>query len=668
MSTLLKILVALGVDTKEYDSKMTEAQKKAQTFGKNIASVGKDLQNAGGVMTAAVTLPLLGAATAAVNFASDLEESTNKVNVVFGNSAGIITSFASNASTKLGMTQQAALESAGTFGNLFTTMGLGEQTSADMSTQLLQLAADLGSFNNLDPTEVLEKLRSGLVGEVEPLRSLSINLSQTAVTAKAMEMGLASSTEELTPAMIAQARFALILEQTKNAQGDYARTSDGLANSTRTMKAELIDAGAKIGTMLLPTALKLVNGIQKVVSWLNNLTPAGQKTVLIIAGIAAAIGPLLVVIGTLMTAIGGIVTFLSGPVAMAIGATISAALPVIAVIAAIILAVVLLHNAWKNNWGGIRDKTKKLVDAITGFWNNKLIPGVKKVIDWFKKLFNITDTASDSTTGYGETVAETEDSLNSYIDMQERLRASTQSVVDATEGAGDSLDKYTNKYKTLNDIDPSFASKILGALDDIAFKLAGGTAFQAITDKVISAFDAGKVTPAQAQGMLGELYLGEQALQVQMNNLTTWEAAQNIHENLGIPLEDAYNQVVAIKDKVDAIPKKVTMELNIYTTGVSPDLFANGYNPGTGTTVTPRATGGQMLAGNPYLVNENPITRPELFVPSTPGYMLTKQDALDAISGKGAKAGNTYILNAYTTQSPDVVQRGFGMMRTLAGA
>ena len=100
-----------------------------------------------------------------------------------------------------------------------------------MSTSLVKLAADLACFNNIDPGEALDKLRSGLVGEAEPLRQVGILLSEDAVQAKALALGLAATARELTEADKVQARYALIMEQRPAAQGDFARTSTGLANA-----------------------------------------------------------------------------------------------------------------------------------------------------------------------------------------------------------------------------------------------------------------------------------------------------------------------------------------------------------------------------------------------------------------------------------------------------
>lgn len=201
---------------------------------------------------------IVGLSAVSLKFASDLDESMNKVNVVFGDSADAVVKFSENAATALGISQARALEATGTFGNLFVTMGLGQEDAASMSTELAQLAADLASFNNIDPTEALDKLRAGLVGEVEPLRTVGVALNAAAVEAEAMRLGLVAAGDEMSEADKVQARYSLILQQTTTAQGDFARTSDGMANGMRIARAQLEDLAAKMGTMLMPIALKVL--------------------------------------------------------------------------------------------------------------------------------------------------------------------------------------------------------------------------------------------------------------------------------------------------------------------------------------------------------------------------------------------------------------------------
>ena len=360
MSDILgRLIVKIATDAANLSSGLDSAQSKMAGVAQKMTSVGKD-------MSLAVTAPLVAMGGVAIKAASDLSESANKVQVVFGDQATAIQSWAAKSATALGQSKQQALEAVGTFGNLFSAMGIGQQQSAQMSTSLIELASDLASFNNIDPTLALEKLRAGLVGETEPLRTLGVNLSAAAVQAKAMEMGLASSTKEITPAISAQAAYALILEQTKTAQGDFARTSDGLANSSRIMKAQLTDAAATMGQHLLPIALKVVQGLNGMLESFNNLSPAAQKTILVIAGIAAAIGPVLVVAGTLISSVITISGAFSAmmPVLSAAGAAIAALGGPVTIIIGVVVA---LAAAWSTNFLGIRDITYSAIGAARDF-------------------------------------------------------------------------------------------------------------------------------------------------------------------------------------------------------------------------------------------------------------------------------------------------------------
>lgn len=252
---------------------LTEMDNGADKAGESIKKLGKKSNNTKGHLgglksvlkgvatTAAGVAAAVGGIAAGlattIGPASDLEETTSKVSIVFGEQADAVLKFGESAAVSLGMSKNAALSAAGTYGNLFRAMGIGEGTSADMSTNLVKLAGDLASFNNMNPTEVLDKLRSGLSGETEPLKTLGINLNQATLEAQAMKMGLIDASGELTPAAKAQAAYALILEQTSLAQGDFARTSDGLANKQRILTATVDDIKASIGTGLLPVVLKL---------------------------------------------------------------------------------------------------------------------------------------------------------------------------------------------------------------------------------------------------------------------------------------------------------------------------------------------------------------------------------------------------------------------------
>jgi hypothetical protein len=187
-----------------------------------------------------------------VNMASNLEESQSKVNVVFGEAAGVVNEFAATSAQAFGITKQAALEATGTFGNLLQAFGTGKGQAAEMSTTLIGLAADLASFNNTGIEDAIQALRSGLSGETEPLKRFGVALNDVRLKQEATTLGLYDGKGALDINAKTQAAYALILKDTSLAQGDFARTSDGFANQMRILKASLSDAATELGTILLP--------------------------------------------------------------------------------------------------------------------------------------------------------------------------------------------------------------------------------------------------------------------------------------------------------------------------------------------------------------------------------------------------------------------------------
>lgn len=265
MPRLADATAHLKTDNSELKKGLDSGEQEVSGWGGRLGSVMQGVGMAVGLGVANVVMDAAGKVgqfmADSVGAASDLNETVSKTGVVFAENSAAVLAWAENASSALGQSKQGALDAASTFGNLFVSMGMAAGPSADMSMNLVQLASDLASFNNIDPAVALEKLRAGMLGQSEPMQALGVNMTAAMVSAKALEMGLAATTEELTPAMLAQARYALILEQTKTAQGDFARTSDGLANQQRIVDAQWKDLSATIGQGLLPVQLALTTAL-----------------------------------------------------------------------------------------------------------------------------------------------------------------------------------------------------------------------------------------------------------------------------------------------------------------------------------------------------------------------------------------------------------------------
>jgi len=228
--------------------------------GDSLGSKLGGLTKKAGVAFAAVGAGALVMGKQFVNAASNLEESMSKVNVVFGDSSKKVQDFAKTSAASLGISQQKALEAAGTYGNLTKAFGLTNEQATDMSINMVTLAADLASFNNTSVDDALLALRSGLSGETEPLKKFGVAINDARLKEEALRMGLIKTTSGTLPIAIkTQAAYALIMKDSALAQGDFERTSDGVANKQRIISAQFQDVSAQIGTALLPAFSALLS-------------------------------------------------------------------------------------------------------------------------------------------------------------------------------------------------------------------------------------------------------------------------------------------------------------------------------------------------------------------------------------------------------------------------
>jgi len=257
---------------------VNKAERAFKNLGGQAGVLGKSVSSSSNLMKSA--LAGVGAASvlkglqSAVMAASSLSESIAKSDTVFGKNAEAVQNWSKTTSQALGVSRQAALEAAGTYGNLFRAFGISEQASFEMSTGLVQLAADLASFNNVPIEDALLALRSGLSGETEPLKRFGIALNEARLKEQALADGLIQTTKGVLPQAIkTQAAYALIMKDSALAQGDVARTSAGLANQLKFLQAGIQDAKAGFGEALLPAALSVVTAFN------DKLLPAIQRVV-----------------------------------------------------------------------------------------------------------------------------------------------------------------------------------------------------------------------------------------------------------------------------------------------------------------------------------------------------------------------------------------------------
>jgi hypothetical protein len=239
---------------KDFDQTGTKAQGLS---GKASLALGAIGGFAAGIATEFASKAIDAAIDAvghSIDLASDKAEAAEKVNVLFGKSAAGVETASEGAADAVAMSSGKYLEAAGTLGNLLEGMGQSQSGAADMSEKMIQLAADMGSFNNADPSDVLAAIESGFTGATRPLRQYGVMLDEATVKQEAVTLGLYDGSGALDKSARAQAVYQLLLAQTTNAQGDLARTSDGLANQQKLSAARQEEAWTRLGDILYPIA------------------------------------------------------------------------------------------------------------------------------------------------------------------------------------------------------------------------------------------------------------------------------------------------------------------------------------------------------------------------------------------------------------------------------
>lgn len=385
MSTIPPIQVKIDADTTGLKQGLAQAEQgiKGIDDGVKTASTGMgkftdNLKKVG----AAMGVAFAGAQVAqfakdSIMAASNMAESLSKVNVVFGDTAQGVIDFSKTAASSMGMSSQAALEAAGTYGNLFQALGVNKTASQEMSVGLVQLAADLGSFNNMSTTDSLNALRSGLSGETEPLKRFGIALNDVTLKNKAMEMGFGKITGVMDPAIKAQVTYALVLEQTKLAQGDYARTADGTANTMKTLQAKFEDAKVAVGEALMP-AFKALLGV------LNLAIPVLTKIGEFFKNNQAEVKAFAITVGVLGLAWAAYTVYLKAAIIQQkILNFVQKLNPLGAIIIAIGLLVAAMVKLWNSNEGFRKGVVAMAKVALQAFAS--IIPMVAQVFESIMK-------------------------------------------------------------------------------------------------------------------------------------------------------------------------------------------------------------------------------------------------------------------------------------------
>ena len=276
--------------------------KSLNRIEKNLAAAGKRMQSLGRTLSLSVTTPIVALGALSIKAASDAEETASKFAVVFkavGTDAEVA---AKRLKDSYGLSSKASKQLLSDTGDLLTGFGFSGKAALDLSIQVNELAVDLASFTNFSggAEGASAALTKALLGERESVKSLGISILDVDVQARVLantKKGLTFETERQAKAY---ATLQIAQEQSKNAIGDFARTSDSFANQTRILTGKLNDLSVELGTILLPAATKMVKVGTDLTTRFSGLEESTKKATVATALLAAAIGPALVLFGTFL--------------------------------------------------------------------------------------------------------------------------------------------------------------------------------------------------------------------------------------------------------------------------------------------------------------------------------------------------------------------------------
>lgn len=379
LDVVVKLVDEASANIRRIQGELNTLGSSAQTASKKTTTSMEDIRR--GALVAGAAMTAMGggivlAAKSAVESASDLQESINAVNVVFGEGAEQVLIFGENSAQAVGLATAEFNQMSAQTGALLKDVGLPMEEVADLTNTLSVRAADLASVFNTDVSEAMSAINQAIRGETEAIRRFSGDVTDATLETFALAQGIEKTVSEMTQQEKRLLRVQLLMSQTDNVAGDFANTSESFANRMRVLRSEFENVSAQLGNALIPVVESLLEKVapllEKLAVWISENEELTEK---IVIGVAA-FGALMAVLGPLILTIAAVAAAIN-PVTLIIGAIIL----VIGVLAAQIVLLVRKFNE-------VRDTFMSYLPAIRDAWA-EMTGAVSAKIDELRQ--NISD-------------------------------------------------------------------------------------------------------------------------------------------------------------------------------------------------------------------------------------------------------------------------------------
>ena len=284
-----KLQVIIEAQTKAYYEELKKVQQQTKSATSavetQVGKISSAFSKIGRVVGLALSVTaIISFGKSCIELGSNLAEVQNVVDVTFGAMSQTINQFSRDALEQFGISETSAKKYTSTLGAMLKSMGFATNAAAEMSMEMAGLAGDMASFYNLNTDEAFNKIRAGISGETEPLKQLGINMSVANLEAYALSQGITKAYNSMTQQEQALLRYNYLLNATKDAQGDFANTSDSWANQVRVLTERFNSLKAAIGQGLIAVLTPVVKVLNELLARILTVTDAFSNFISKISG------------------------------------------------------------------------------------------------------------------------------------------------------------------------------------------------------------------------------------------------------------------------------------------------------------------------------------------------------------------------------------------------
>lgn len=418
--------------TEDIEDKFKESSKESS---KAVGGIGDEFKKLGKLIAgAAIGRAVVGFAKDSIAAASDLGESINAVQVTFGDLSDEILEFSKTSARSVGLASADFNSFAVRFAGFTKQIATGSQTAADVTEELTTRIADFASVMNLDLNEAATVFASTLAGESEAIRRFGIDMSAASIEAYALANGMIASKDEMTASIKVQATYAKLMEDTNQVAGDFANTSDSLANRQRILAAEFKDAQVAVGQALIPTLNSLLGVVGDVVGAFSAL-PTDVQNVITIVGLAGG-------------AFIGLSSALQG-----VGLAAGTANKLLGGVGLAITAVVVLYKAFDNIGKAAEERQNRLNDALVKADDPAatLITRVQTLVDQYNELNPAAENATDGIDAIAGAIDFVRAETLKYLPVLSDFGADLDAITDSVQTGTDDFEDLRNSVSSLFD-------------------------------------------------------------------------------------------------------------------------------------------------------------------------------------------------------------------------